>query len=165
MNLVQDKKYINEGAMKLKKLTCYFLFLILIMSGCSSNDIDDRHKIRSVEIKLTNQNGLDKWDLSMEPRIDTAGQQVYNMELTYTGDSTITGVTVYHRVDSAEKLAGKIVKADSKTIFSTIEQHDKITLSDLTLPVQTPISIGLDWQDGNHIYKGSGVFVILEVQE
>lgn len=146
----------------MRVFSCLIVCLILVLSGCSNNNED--YKVQSVDIQLTKQNNLDNWKLSMVSRVNTVGQQGYGIEFQYTGNSSVKDVTVYYRVDTKEKLSGKIVKADSKTIVSKLEQNEKITLSDINLPVDTPISVAVNWLDGNYIKKGSGTFEISEVK-
>jgi len=148
----------------MRVFSCLMICLILVLTGCSNNKDNEDYKIRTVNIQLTKQDGLDNWKVIMVSRINNVGQQGYNIEFQYTGESSVKDVTVYHRVDTKEKLSGKIIKADSKTMVSKLEQNEKITLSDLNLPVDTPISVAVDWLDGNFIRKGSGTFEITEVK-
>lgn len=100
----------------------------------------------------------------MSPKVDLVGQQVYDLEFQYTGESPIKDVTVYYRIDTKEKLSSSIVKADSKTIVSDLDKNEKITLSELILPLNTPISVEVDWLKGNFIDKGIGTFNIKEIK-
>ena len=98
---------------------CIIVSLTLVLSGCSNNNED--YKIRTVDIQLVQQHDLDNWKLSMVPSTNTVGQQGYDIEFRYTGNSSVKNVTIYYRVDTKEKLSGKIVKADSRTIVSKLD--------------------------------------------
>lgn len=147
----------------MRKFLIVMVCIIFIM-GCSKNT-DKDSKILPVDTTLTTQNGLENWKLVMIPKINALGQQGYDIEFMYTGSATVRSVVVYYRVDTKEKLAGKAVKADSKTIVSKLESNEKITLSDLDLPINIPVSVEVDWLEGNHINKGTGTFNITESKQ
>lgn len=143
---------------KLLVIMACFLFIV----SCSKNADNVDSKILSFDTSLTNQNGLENWKLLMLPKINTLGQQGYDIEFMYTGSAFVKSVVVYYRVDTKEKLSGKNVKADSKTVVSKLDPNEKITLSDLALPINIPVSVEINWLEGNHINKGTGTFNITE---
>ncbi len=100
----------------------------------------------------------------MIPKSFAPGQQNYDLEFQNSGDISVQSVTVYYRVDTKEKLSGTIVKPDSKTVVSKLDPNEKLTLSDLNLPIDTPISVEVDWLEGNRINKGTGVLIITEIK-
>ncbi|MCU6798291.1 hypothetical protein OB236_39800 [Paenibacillus sp. WQ 127069] len=138
--------------------------VIATLSGCSPTIDDAASKIRSVHTELTKQNGLEHWKLALIPKYFAPGQQNYDLEFQNSGDISVQSVTVYYRVDIKEKLSGTIVKPDSKTVVSKLDPNEKLTLSDLNLPIDTPISVEVDWLEGNRINKGTGVFRITEIK-
>jgi hypothetical protein len=135
---------------------------IIFIVGCSKNTNNKDSEILSVDTALTNQNGLENWKLVMIPKINSLGQQGYDIEFMYTGSAPVKSVVVYYRVDTKEKLSGKTVKADSKTVVSKLDPNEKISLSDLVLPINIPVSVEVDWLEGNYINKGTGTFNITE---
>ncbi|NOU68828.1 hypothetical protein GC096_32940 [Paenibacillus sp. LMG 31461] len=138
---------------------------IIFILGCSKNTDNKDSKILPVDTALTNQNGLENWKLVMISKINALGRQGYDIEFMYTGSASVKSVVVYYRVDTKEKLSGKTVKADSKTVVSKLESNEKITLSDLELPINIPVSVEVDWLEGNHINKGTGTFNITESKQ
>ncbi|MDQ0878284.1 hypothetical protein QFZ77_006943 [Paenibacillus sp. V4I3] len=138
---------------------------IIFIMGCSKNNDNNDSRILPVDTTLTNQNGLENWKLVMIPKINALGQQGYDIEFMYTGSASVKSVVVYYRVDTEEKLSGKTVKADSKTVVSKLDSNEKITLSDLVLPLNIPVSVEVDWLEGNHINKGTGTFKITETKQ
>ncbi|WP_413376380.1 hypothetical protein [Paenibacillus taichungensis] len=148
----------------MKKLTVLVLFILFILTGCSGDQDNKDTKLRSVNIDFSKQNNLNDWKVIMLPKVDSVDQQVYDLEFQYTGESPIKDVTVYYRIDTKEKLSKSIVKADSKTIVSDLDKNEKITLSELILPPNTPISVEVDWLKGNFIDKGVGTFNIKEIK-
>ncbi|NOU96751.1 hypothetical protein GC093_26540 [Paenibacillus sp. LMG 31456] len=146
----------------MRKWSILLVCLLVILTGCSKNTASTDYEVRSVVTELTKQDGLDNWKLAMVPRTNTLGQQGYDIEFINSGNASVTNVTVYYRIDSKEKLSSPTVKADSKTVVSKLDPHEKISLADLTLPINTPISMEVDWLEGNHISKGTGIFKITE---
>ncbi|MFD0676369.1 MULTISPECIES: hypothetical protein [unclassified Paenibacillus] len=147
----------------MQKMSLLLVCLIAMFTGCSKSTDSTHTEVRSVvTTELTKQDGLDHWKLRMVPKVNTLGQQGYDIEFQNSGDASVKDVTVYYRIDTKEKLSGSTVKADSKTVVSKLDPNEKISLSDLTLPVNTPISVEVDWLEGNHISKGTGIFKITE---
>ncbi|SFL36797.1 hypothetical protein SAMN03159341_105303 [Paenibacillus sp. 1_12] len=144
------------------KKMCIIASVIIALSGCSLNTNNMDFKIRSVNTELTKQSGLEHWKLALLPKTNSLGQQGYDIEFQNTGEASVKSVVVYYRIDTKEKLSGKTVKADSKTVISKLDPNEKITLSDLTLPMDTPISVAVEWLEVNHISMGSGIFKITE---
>ncbi|UPK46363.1 hypothetical protein [Paenibacillus pabuli] len=148
----------------MKRLTLIMLCVLFILTGCSEEKENKDTEARNVNIDFSKQNNLNDWKVIMSPKVDLVGQQVYDLEFQYTGESPIKDVTVYYRIDTKEKLSSSIVKADSKTIVSDLDKNEKITLSELILPSNTPISVEVDWLKGNFIDKGIGTFNIKEIK-
>ncbi|MCR8645518.1 hypothetical protein NV379_23045 [Paenibacillus sp. N1-5-1-14] len=148
----------------MKKLKVLVLCVFFILTGCSGNQENKDTKSRSVIIDFSEQNNLNDWKVSMLTKLDLVGQQVYDLEFQYTGESPIKDITVYYRIDTKDKLSRSIVKADSKTIVSNLDKNEKIILSELILPLNTPISVEVDWLKGNFIDKGIGKFKIKEIK-
>ncbi|WP_405156377.1 hypothetical protein [Paenibacillus sp. FSL K6-0108] len=148
----------------MKRLTLLMLCVLFILTGCSEEKENKDTEARNVNIDFSKQNNLNDWKVIMSPKVDLVGQQVYDLEFQYTGESPIKDVTVYYRIDTKEKLSSSIVKADSKTIVSDLDKNEKITLSELILPLNTPISVEVDWLKGNFIDKGIGTFNIKEIK-
>jgi len=82
----------------MKLISLLMAVLILSCTGCSKNMEDDESKIRTVDIELTKQNDLDQWKLSMVPKVNTVGQQGYDIEFQYIGEAQVKDVTVYYRI-------------------------------------------------------------------
>jgi hypothetical protein len=136
--------------------------LVVIFAGCSKNTDNIDTKVRSVNTNLTKQSGLEHWRLALIPKINSLGKQEYDIEFQNSGDTSVKSVTIYYRVDTKEKLLGKTVKADFQTMISKLDANEKITLSDLTLPINTPIQVEVDWLVGSTITRGTGTFQITE---
>lgn len=47
-------------------------------------------------------------------------------------------------------------------VISKLDPNQKITLSDLTLPINTPIQVEVDWLVGSTIKRETGTFQITE---
>lgn len=148
----------------MRKLPLWLVLLFVVLSGCSTGSEPDNTKFRTVSTELTKQQGLEHWKLVMLPKTNGLGEQAYNMEFQYTGDTSVRSVTVYYRIDTKEKLSAPTVKADSKTVISKLDPYEKITLSELILPIDVPVSVEVDWLEGNHVNRGTGVFQITEVK-
>jgi len=147
-----------------KKFIVLVLCVLFIITGCSGDQENMDTKDRSVHIDFSKQNNLNDWKILMSPKTDLVGQQVYDLVFQYIGESPIKDVTVYYRIDTKEKLSRSIVKADSKTVVSDLDKNGKITLSELILPINTPISVAVNWLKGNFIDKGVGTFHIKEIK-
>ncbi|MDF2652030.1 MAG: hypothetical protein K0Q73_7835 [Paenibacillus sp.] len=148
----------------MRKLSILLVCLITMLAGCSKSTDSEDSKVRPVHIQLTNQNHLEHWKLVMLPNTRSPGQQTYDIEIQNAGETSAESVTVYYRVDTKEKLSGTTVKADSTTAVSKLDPNEKITLLDLTFPIDTPISLEVVWLEGNHISRGSGAFMITEIK-
>jgi hypothetical protein len=110
--------------------------------------------------ELINQNGLEHWKIALVPKPYSLGQQRYDIEFQYSGHTSVKNVAMFYRVDTKEKLSSENVNADSKTLISKLNPAEKITFSDLSMPIDTPIYVEVDWQEGNNINKGTGTFLI-----
>lgn len=148
----------------MRKLPLWLVLLFVVLSGCSTSSEPDNTKFRSVSTELTKQQGLEHWKLVMLPKTNGLGEQAYDIEFQYTGEASVKGVTVYYRIDTEEKLSAPTVKADSKTVISKLDPNEKITLSELILPIDVPVSVEVDWLEGNRISRGTGVFKITELK-
>jgi hypothetical protein len=158
------------------KLVLWLLICILITNGCSyfSNKtkletpssvpkyyivLEQGEFIRVIP-EFMNQTGLEHWKIALVPKPYSLGRQGYDIEFQNSGHTSIKNVTMVYRVDTKEKLSGENVKADSKTLISKLDPAEKITFSDISLPIDTPIHVEVDWQEGNNINEGTGTFLI-----
>lgn len=147
----------------MRNITILLSSMLLFIVGCSSaaNESLDT-KVLPVDTELIKEDGLDEWKVSLLPGVNSLGQQGYELSVQNKSDASIENVTIYYRVDSKEKLSAQTVKADSQTVISKLDSNESITLSDLSLPIGTPIQVEVDWQVGTTIRRGTGTFQITE---
>ncbi|WP_127582575.1 hypothetical protein [Paenibacillus koleovorans] len=146
----------------MRKWLLLIVLLGTLVTGCKADTEPEDFGSRPVKTELSKSQGLENWNLVMIPKSDLLGKLVYDIEFQYTGEPPAKSVVVYYRIDTEEKLKAPTVKADSKTVVSTLSRLEKITLSELVLPIDTPISVEVDWFLGNQIKRGTGVFTISE---
>jgi|GEM_PF-5316495 len=136
------------------------LGFILLLTACSAQSSNNTlQEIPPIKTELIKQQNLDRWKLALIPKNNFAERQ-YDIEAQYTGSNSIESVALVYRIDTKEKLSGKVIKPDAKVVVSKLDANEKITFTDLSFPNDTPIQVGLTWADGSHITHGDGTFRI-----
>lgn len=138
----------------------------MMLTACSSADKGGKVEgPSSVKTELTNPQHLEQWKLSLLPKLSPGTSWQYSIEVQYTGEQTVSNVVVVYRVDTKEKMSGSTIRPDAKMIVSKLEPNEKITIEDLSLPLNTPIQVGVTWLSVNTYLNGAGTFTITELKE
>ncbi len=148
------------------KRLCLFVCLMML-TACSSADKSGKVlEPSAVKTELTNPQHLDQWKLALLPtnRSPEMSWQ-YAIEVQYTGEQAVSNVVVVYRVDTKEKMSGSTIRPDAKMVVSKLEPNEKIMIQDLSLPLNTPIQVGVTWLSVNTIINSSGTFTITELKD
>ncbi|MNW20257.1 hypothetical protein D3C71_2205770 [compost metagenome] len=62
-------------------------------------------------------------------------------------------------------MSGSTIRPDAKMVVSKLEPNEKIMIQDLSLPLDTPIQVGVTWLSVNTIINSSGTFTITELKD
>jgi hypothetical protein len=136
------------------------LGFVLLLAACSTQNKNNKiQEMTSVKTELIKQQNLEHWKLALIPKANFSDRQ-YDIEAQYTGSSFINSAILVYRVDTKEKLSSRIIKPDAQVIVSKLDPNEKITFTDLSFPIDTPIQVGLTWAEGSHISNGDGTFQI-----
>ncbi|WP_079914036.1 hypothetical protein [Paenibacillus sp. 32352] len=139
---------------------------IMMLAACSGPDKGGKApEPSSVKIELTNPHQLDQWKLALIPTRSPETSWEYAIDVQYTGDTPTNNVVIVYRVDTKEKMSGSTIRPDAKMVVSKFDPNERIKIQDLSLPLNTPIQVGVTWLNVNTIMNGYGTFTITEIKD